>query len=254
MWFDAFTPLRVMLRCLFVPLLLLALILTLLSINRLGRSIRIGRVSLEEFMIAHWSWFLCRVFGVRVRISGDIQPGPVLIVANHVSWLDIQVMHSAASMGFVGKAEIRRWPVLGFLARAGDTIFIERGSHASSADVTQALVERLNMGRRVAIYPEGGIRPGDHVGVFHARLFKAAVEADCLIQPVMIRYMRDGKRDPELTFIHGENLVSNMLRMLGRPLSDAELCFLSPFAPAGLPRRELARRAQAAVTAAFDDQ
>jgi 1-acyl-sn-glycerol-3-phosphate acyltransferase len=244
--------LRLVRRSLFVPVLLGALVLTLLSINRVGRAMRVGRGNLEEFMIARWSLFLCRVFGVRVHVRGDIQQAPVLIVANHLSWVDIQAMHSAAPMGFVGKAEINRWPVLGYLARAGETIFIERGSHSSSADVSAALVERLNAGRRVAIFPEGGIRPGDHVGVFHARLFKAAVEADCLIQPVMIRYMRKGRRDPEMTFINGENMMINMLRMLGRPTTDAEIRFLEPYASAGRPRRDLARLAQAAVSEAFD--
>jgi len=254
MWFDGFTPLRLLTRLLFVPALLLALVPTLLSINRLGRSIRVGSATLDEFMVERWSFWLCRVFGVRVRVIGDIHPAPTFIVANHLSWLDIQAMHAAAPMGFVGKAEINRWPLLGYLARAGDTIFIERGSHSSSVDVSQALVERLNAGRRVAIFPEGGIRPGDHVGVFHARLFKAAVEADCLVQPVMIRYVREGQRDPEMTFIEGENLVTNMLRMLGRPVSVAEVRFLEPFAPRGRPRRELAQQAQAAVTEAFEAQ
>jgi 1-acyl-sn-glycerol-3-phosphate acyltransferase len=252
MWFDGFTPLRLLLRALFVPVLLLGLVPTLLTINRVGRSIHVGGVSLDEFMVERWSYWLCRVFGVRVHVLGDIHPAPTMIVANHLSWVDIQAMHAAAPMGFVGKAEINRWPVLGYLARAGDTIFIERGSHSSSADVSLALVERLNAGRRVAIFPEGGIRPGDHVGVFHARLFKAAVDADCMIQPVMIRYVRQGRRDPQMTFIDGENMVRNMLRMLGRPVSDAEVHFLEPFAPAGRPRRELARQAQAAVTEAFE--
>ena len=252
MWFDAWTPLRFLIRLMLIPVLLLALALTLLSINRLGRRLRVGSVSLEEFMIAKWSYFLCRVFGARVRPQGRVMPGPVLIVANHVSWLDIQVMHSVASMSFVGKAEIRRWPLLGWLARAGGTIFIERGSHASSEDVASALIERLNEGGRAVVFAEGGIRPGDHVKVFHARLFKAAVEADCMIQPAMIRYMREGKRDPDMTFINGEHLVGNMLRMLGRPTSDAELQFLDPYSPAGRPRRDLAREAQVAVTEAYD--
>ena len=74
-----------------------------------------------------------------------------------------------------------------------------------------------------------------------------------MIQPVMIRYTRDGKRDPDMSFINNEHLVGNMLRILGRPTSDAELRFLEPYAPAGRPRRELARQAQAAVSEAFDD-
>ncbi len=67
----------------------------------------------------------------------------------------------------------------------------------------------------------------------------------------MIRYLRDGKRDPEVTFINGESLVRNMLRMLGRPANDADLRFLEPFAPGGRPRRDLARRAHEAVREAF---
>jgi len=252
MWTDALTPVRWLLRGLAVPFLLLALAPTLLSINATGRRLRVGRVSLEEFMVAHWSRFLCRVFGVRVRVRGEVGPGPVLVVANHISWLDIQAMHSAAEMSFVGKAEIAAWPLLGYVARAGGTIFIERGSHASSADASNALVERLQAGRRVAIFPEGGIRPGDHVGVFHARLFKAAVEADCPVQPVMVRYLRGGRRDPDMTFLDNENLVTNMLRLLGRPLCDAEVRFLPPFEASGRPRRDLANQAQAAVHAAFE--
>ena len=251
MWYDAWTPLRLLLRLLLIPLLLLALVPTLLSINRVGRKIRVGRISLEEFMIAHWSRWLCRVFGVRVQASGEVLPGPVLIVANHVSWLDIQVLHSVTTMSFVGKAEIRRWPVLGFIARAGGTIFIERGNHASSADVSAALVQRLNEGNRVAVFAEGGIRPGDGVKVFHARLFKAAVEADCMVQPAMIRYLRNGRRDPDMSFIRGENLVVNMLRLLGRPTCDADLRFLDAFPPGDRPRRDLARQAQMAVNEAY---
>jgi 1-acyl-sn-glycerol-3-phosphate acyltransferase len=251
MWYDAWTPLRLLLRLALIPLVLLALVPTLLSINSLGRQLHVGAVSLEEFMIARWSSWLCRVFGVRVRARGEVLPGPVLIVANHVSWLDIQAMHSVTTMSFVGKAEIRRWPLLGHLARAGGTIFIERGNHASSADVCEALVQRLNDGGRVAIFPEGGIRPGEGVKVFHARLFKAAVEADCMVQPTMIRYLHDGKPDPDMTFINGENLVLNMLRLLGRPTCDADLRFLEPFDPDERARRDLARQAQAAVTEAY---
>lgn len=251
MWFDAFTPLRVLWRALFIPLLLLGLAPTLLSTTRFGRAVRVGRRPLDETVVALWSRFLCRVFGVRVRASGTVLPAPALIVANHRSWLDIQALHSVAAMGFVGKAEIAGWPLLGTLARAGDTIFIERGNHASSADVSAALAGRLNVGHRVAIFAEGGIRPGDDVHVFHARLFKAAVEADCLIQPVMIRYVRKGARDPEMTFIKGENLVRNMLRLLGRPGCVAELRFLPPFPPDGQPRRDLAHRAHRAVSEAY---
>jgi 1-acyl-sn-glycerol-3-phosphate acyltransferase len=140
---------------------------------------------------------------------------------------------------------------LGWLARAGGTIFIERGNQSSSADVSDVLVGRLDEGGRIAIFPEGGIRPGEGVKHFHARLFKAAIEADCMVQPVMIRYLLDERLDPEMTFINGENMLQNMLRNLGRPVRDADVEFLEPFAPDGRARRDLARQAQDAVTRAF---
>ncbi len=252
MFYDIWTPVRLLIRMVGVLLLLPALALVLLSINRIGRRVRVAGISLEEFMISRWSLCLCRVFGVRVRPRGAVAEAPALLVANHVSWLDIQALHGVAAMSFVGKAEISRWPVLGFVARAGGTIFIERGNHASSTDAYSALSERLLSGGRVAVFPEGGIRPGDGVKLFHARLFKTAVETECAIQPVMVRYIRDGVRDPDMTFINQENMLRNMIRLLGRPLSEADLHFLPLFLPADLSRRELARRAQKAVTVAYE--
>jgi 1-acyl-sn-glycerol-3-phosphate acyltransferase len=253
MWTDALTPLRLVARSLLLLVVLAGLVPVLLCINRVGRRIRVGQVSLEEFMIRQWSRTVCRAFGVRIRTRGTPSPGPVLIVANHLSWIDIQVLHGTAAMGFVGKSEIGTWPVLGLLARAGDTIFHERGNHDSSAGVAAAVVQRLKAGRRVAIFPEGGIRPGAAVGVFHARMFRVAVEADCPVQPVMIRYLRDGRPDPEMTFINNENMITNMLRMLGRPACEADIRYLDTLAPAGRPRKEIAAMARAAVARAYQD-
>ena len=253
MWTDRLTLLRILVRGILLLLLLAWLVPTLVCVNPAGRRIRIGRTTLEEIGLRLWSVLLCRVFGVRIRASGSVLAGPVLVVANHISWLDIPVLHANAAMGFVGKAEIGRWPVLGFLARAGDTIFLERGSHDSSAGVIRAVGARLMQARRVVIFPEGGIRPGDAVGVFHARLFGAAVEADCPVQPVMIRYLSNGRRDPDMTFIDGESMPVNMLRILGRPGCEAEVRFLEPLAAGGQPRRDLARLAHAAVAGAYEE-
>ncbi len=251
MWFDALTPFRILGRCLLLVVAVVGLVPLLISVSRVGRAVAIGGVSLEQIGLGWWSRLVCRAFGVRIEVSGRPSPGPVLIVANHISWLDITVLHGTATMGFVGKAEIGKWPLLGFLARAGDTIFHERGSHDSAAGVAEAMIGRLKTGRRVAIFPEGGIRPGEGIGVFHARLFRVAVEVDCPVQPVMLKYVRQGSRDPEMTFINNENMLQNMLRMLGRPVSTADIRYLGPIAPGGRPRKEIAAEAQAAIEAAY---
>ncbi|MGD9020334.1 MAG: lysophospholipid acyltransferase family protein [Lysobacterales bacterium] len=190
---------------------------------------------------------LAWLFGIRVVIRGEAVQPPVLFAANHMSWLDIPVLHSGCAMGFVGKAEIEQWPVFSYIARAGGTIFHRRGSHDSAAGVTLAMAERLREGRAVAIFPEGGIKPGAGMRVFHARMFKPAVEVGCKVQPVMLRYMRDGKRDDDFQFRVGESMLKNFLRVLARPGVTAEVHFLPAMIAAGKPRRELAEAARAVV-------
>lgn len=189
------------------------------------------------------AWF----FGMRTKVKGVPQTGAVLFAANHISFLDILVLHSACAMGFVAKAEIDSWPVFASVARTGGTIFHQRGNHDSAAGVTSAMVERLKAGRAVAIFPEGGIRPGFETRVFHARMFRAAVEAGCPVQPVAVRYMRDGRIDDAVYFRGDESMGVNLLRQLARPVSIAEVEFLAPMDAMDQPRRMLAEASRSAV-------
>lgn len=194
------------------------------------------------------AWF----FGMRLKVTGTPLNGAVLFAANHLSFLDILVLHSACAMGFVGKAEINSWPVFGFVARVGGTIFHQRGNHDSATDVTAAMVQRLKAGRAVAIFPEGGIKPGFDIRVFHARMFRAAVEVACPVQPVSVRYMRNGKRDDVVYFREGESMGVNLLRQLARPVSIAQVDFLPAMDARDQPRRLLAESARAAVISSID--
>jgi len=150
-------------------------------------------------------------------------------------------------MGFVSKAEVERWPVFSYAAKAGGTIFHHRGSHDSASDVANLMIQRLKQGRRVAIFPEGGIKPGQSIRVFHARMFRAAVDAECEVQPVMLRYMRHGRKDDDIAFREGESMLVNFFRMLAQPTAVADINFLPPMDATGQPRRILADAARAAV-------
>ncbi len=239
-----------------VPWMLLHLLIglppTLLSITTPARVIRIGKKSLDDIMLNWWSGTTCKIFGLKPSIKGRFQPGAQLVVANHISWLDIQLLHSLSPMGFVAKAEIQNWKLAGKVAAIGDTVFHRRGSHDSASGVSSVMVQRLEQGRKVAIFPEGGILPGAGVKRFHARMFAAAIDADVPVQPVMIRYMRDGKRYTGMTFIRGEGFVANIFRLLGQRRCIAEVVILPLIYPAGKRRRELAKESESAVTAAFE--
>lgn len=254
MWTDAWTPLRLVARgSMLILLTVFGTVPTLVCQTRLGASISAGERNLDELMLNWWTRMVCRSFGVRAQVRGLVQPGPVLVVSNHISWLDILVLHSAAAMGFVSKAEVANWPFVGYLARKSDTVFHQRGSHDSASNVANAMTARLKEGRRVAIFPEGGIKQGDHIEVFHARLFKTAIEADCAVQPVMIRYLRGGQRDHAMKFLANESFVMNFLRLLGQPASSCDLRFLDPVQVQGRTRNQLADGARAVIEQAYEE-
>ncbi len=192
------------------------------------------------------------LFGIRVLVTGEPQTGSVLMAANHISWLDIVALHSACAMAFVAKAEIGNWPVFRYIATTGDTIFHQRGSHDSAADVSSLMAKRLANGRAVIIFPEGGIQPGSPMRVFHARMFRAAVDAESMVQPVMIRYMREGRIDEQVSFRAGESMVLNFVRQLARPKSVAEVHFLPAISAVDQPRRSLADRSRKAVHTSYE--
>jgi 1-acyl-sn-glycerol-3-phosphate acyltransferase len=175
-----------------------------------------------------------------------------LVVANHISWIDIVLLHSFTAMGFVAKAEIDGWPLLGAVARAGGSVFHRRGSHDSASGVAAQMIKRLRENRRVAIFPEGGILPGEGVKLFHARLFAAPVEAGVPVQPVMLRYLRDGVRYDDITFLPGENFLTNFIRLLMQKKCLADVRVLPLIETTGKQRRQLAGEAENAVREAFE--
>ncbi len=187
-------------------------------------------------------WFrgLLRVLHVQLEIDGEPAPGPVMLAGNHISWLDIAVIVAARPVLFVSKAEVGRWPLIGWMARAGGTLFIERGAHATTA-LYQAISERLREGRAVVIFPEGTTTDGRGVKRFQARLFAAAILADTPVQPFALRYGQDC-----VPYVGDDVMFWHLLRLLREPRLDVRLSFGTPLAP-GEQRKALAARTQAWV-------
>ena len=211
-----------------------------------------GGKRVSDIFLNAWSGTTCSIFGLTRNIDGEFPPGAQLIVANHISWLDIQLLHSVSPMGFVAKAEIAKWPLAGWIAGFGDTVYHRRGSHDSASGVASVMLSRLEEGSKIAVFPEGGILPGAGVKRFHARLFAAALDTGTEVQPVMIRYRREGKHYSDMTFLRGEGFPANFFRLLGQQACTAEVVILPTFNPTGLQRKELALQAETAIRDAFD--
>lgn len=200
------------------------------------------RTEAEWATVRNWHRRALELLGVEVRIHGTPATGPTLFVSNHVSWLDIGTLSTVVDAGFIGKHELARWPVLGFLIRRGGTIFIERGGRGAAANAADEMGRRLERGERVAVFPEGTTSDGSHVRRFHPRLFEAARHARVPVQPVALVY-----DNAAAAFIDEEPFLRHLWRVLGEPGIGVDVRLLPPIEPAGRDRRALAREARAVI-------
>lgn len=187
-----------------------------------------GRRPIGHAAIRLWALMLLRVFGMRVEGVGTPRAGGTLFVANHISWVDIVALHSQHMMGFIAKAEIRGWPVVGWITSHAETIYLQRGNANSLGDVMTEMSVRLRSGRAVAAFPEGGTRDGRELGAFHARIFTAAVDADAPVQPIALCYGEGCEAQAIVAFARGESFMGNFFRLLGEPGRPVRVCFLEP--------------------------
>ncbi|KQQ47310.1 acyl-phosphate glycerol 3-phosphate acyltransferase [Duganella sp. Leaf126] len=209
--------------------------------------------------IRRWSHQLLALCKVTVVEDGGAlgpAPAPVLsqamVVANHVSWLDIFVIHSLYPSHFVAKAEIRSWPLAGWLAQKAGTVFIARGQRRDLRLIFEGLVQTLQRGERVAFFPEGTTAAQGALLPFHANLFEAAIDASVPVQPFALRYVdAGGALHRAVDFIGEMTFAESIVAILSGPPVTARVAIMPAIDTAGTHRRDLAQAAQQAVAAAL---
>jgi 1-acyl-sn-glycerol-3-phosphate acyltransferase len=142
--------------------------------------------------VGRWSARMLRALGIALEVRGSVHAGPVLLVANHVSWLDILAVNAVHPARFVAKADVKHWPFLGWLVACGGTLFIERERKRDALRVVHQIAQALQGGDIVAVFPEGTTSDGHDVLPFHANLLQAAIATGSPVQPVVLRY-RDAR-------------------------------------------------------------
>ncbi|MDF2617871.1 MAG: phospholipid/glycerol acyltransferase [Xanthobacteraceae bacterium] len=176
--------------------------------------------------------------GVRVTVVGAPSPArPLLIVSNHVSWLDIPVLGSRLPLCFVAKSEVAGWPGVGLLAKLQRTIFVDRASRSATGKVAGEMAERMNGGDPVVLFAEGTSSDGNRVLPFRSALVGAARQSmgeDATIQPLAIAYVGQGgiplgrPRRPRLAWYGDMDLAPHLFDVLKRGAVDVELHFGAP--------------------------
>jgi 1-acyl-sn-glycerol-3-phosphate acyltransferase len=199
---------------------------------------------------ANWSRKSLRIFGISITKRGSLPEGDVarLLVANHVSWLDVFAIWSQSDTVFVAKGEVAHWPLIGPLARRLGVVFIDRSSRRAAQTVTHVISNLLAEGQSVCIFPEGTSTDGRAIQAFHPALFQSAVDAGVAIQPISIQYIRsDGSVATEAAFTGNMSLAQSMWRLASADEITVQIACLSPVNPGGLDRRVLSDQTHALI-------
>ena len=193
--------------------------------------------------VRDWSREVLRILGVELVVQGEVpERGPALVVANHVSWLDILVMNAAQPARFVSKADVKRWPLLGSLITGAGTLYIERENRRDAMRVVHHVAERLQAQDLIAIFPEGTTGDGTALLPFHANLFQAAIAAEAPVLPVALSYVHAGgaTRHDAPVYIGDTTLLASMWATVRATDVQALVSFGDAQVDEGRTRREWA--------------
>lgn len=216
--------------------------------------LRFPRLTPEQQQARVQAWALqmlaCAGVGVEVRGQPALR-GPVLMVANHLSWLDIPVLHAARYCRFISKSDVRDWPIVGTLATAAGTLYIERTSRRDALRMVQSMHDALERREILAVFPEGTTGDGRELLPFHANLLQAAITAKAAVQPIGLRFVDKATRETSYapSYIGDETLLGSIWRTLSAPPLVAVVNYGEPESGEGQDRRTWSQHLHARVDA-----
>ena len=210
-----------------------------------------GRSSMKVAQL--WQIFVSFLIGIRVTITGaPAEERPLLLLANHTSWLDIPVLAGVAPLSFIAKSEVATWPLVGFLARTQRTVFVDRRNRQATGAHADEVAGRLSKGDIIVLFAEGTSSDGNKVLPFRSALVGAAQRAiadggAATVQPVAIAYRKmlglplGRQHRPRVAWYGGTDLMPHLRRVLSEGGIDVHVVF-------GPPRRLAAGDDRKAVT------
>ncbi|MDM0032669.1 lysophospholipid acyltransferase family protein [Variovorax sp. J22P271] len=213
---------------------------------------RFGRLSPAERAqrVQQWAERMLNIMGIRLTVHGTPPAhGPVLVVCNHLSWLDILAIHAARHVRFVSKESVRRWPVIGTLSTGAGTLYIERERRRDAVRVVHHMTEALRAGDIIAVFPEGTTSDGHGLLPFHANLLQAAISAGAPVQPAALRFAdaASGQNSDAPRYVDDDNLLASLWNTLKAPPLLAIVHFGEPQPSMGRDRRGWAKSLHADV-------
>ncbi|PHV10350.1 lysophospholipid acyltransferase family protein [Chitinimonas sp. BJB300] len=204
----------------------------------------------REARISRWARKLCHILNIQViNNAPSHRPSNAMLVANHISWLDIFVLDTVFVSRFVAKAEVRNWPFIGWLCQQTGTLFIKRERRHDTHKVNKQIAKILAAGNCVAIFPEGGTTCGMTTMAFNASLLQPAVDAHAYILPVALSYYDQyGQRSTAAAYIGEMSLLASIMQLVNQPLLEVRLHYFPLIASNQSSRKDIANQARLLIT------
>jgi len=228
-------------RAIFVGLMVLAGILTIIFVLQPSRLLATARRKhLRARAMTIWARGMLWALGIRRSVRGHRPGSNVMFVSNHISWIDILVLMATCPGVFLAKSDLAGWPLIGWMCRQADTMFLQRGSARALAEKMDPL--RLAFGQRenVFLFPEGTTTPGAEVRAFFPGLFQAAIDAGVAVQPIALNYLEGEQRSAAVPYIDEDHIVQHFLRLLKTKSVSVQVTFLPVMNTIDQDRRRLA--------------
>ena len=211
------------------------------------------RSKMRATIMLVWGKLCCWVMNVNIHQEGSTEgtEGGTLIVSNHVGSLDIFVMAACFKMAFVSKSDVRSWPLVGYMTRIANTIYIDRTRRSELAGLVQAVADRLRSGNSVVVFPEGGASLGNQVERFKSSVFEAVIQAKSSVLPVTIRYF-DGGEPSVACWPEGVSFIENLKRLLMHPRLNVKVYAL-PKITGETDRQVYANKSRALISEKYQE-
>jgi len=189
-----------------------------------------------------WLQKFSAIVNLHIIQDGELPERRAILVSNHISWLDIIVIGQYLPAYFIAKSDISSWPVIGYLARQGGTIFIRRGDKQHIRTTAEKMAWLLKQNSKIIAFPEGTTTKGDEVLHFHSSLFQPALLTKSAIQPVVLQYQ--GAAKEQAPFVGDDGFVPHLLKMLTLDKIEVKLSFLPVINSSGKNRHTVSLEAR----------
>jgi len=195
----------------------------------------------QQARVGWWSAKMLRLLGIALEHEGTPRGGATLVVANHISWLDILAINAVQPVRFVSKSDVRHWPLIGWLVACAGTLFIERERKRDALRVVHQVADALKRGQTVAVFPEGTTSEGHGLLPFHANLLQAAIATGVPVQPVALRFSdRREAVSRAAAYVGDTHLLRSLWWVVTAPDLRARLTWLPAVEASHADRRALA--------------